>query len=183
MQESAPPQSVPSPTTQWLRRTFSMVAAKVNPRGATADRANLPASPAVDSGSNTDAAEKAPITSNDVSRRRRIAELLCKAMLLVEASDAVATAEGAAGFDPLERESTAITTRDEESDQILQFLSVVREASPAMIRESLGVSRSAVYRALRRLSREQRVVSEGQTRMLVYRLNQAEPPPEMLERN
>jgi DNA-binding transcriptional ArsR family regulator len=160
-----------------------MVAAKVDPRGTKADRANLPASPSADSDSNTDPDEKAPIASNDAGRRRRIAELLCKAMLLTEASDAVTAAEGAAGFNRLEKDSTAITTRDEESDQILQFLSVVREASPAMIRESLGVSRSAVYRTLRRLSREQLVISEGQTRMLVYRLNQAEPPPEILERN
>lgn len=183
MQESAPPQSVPSPTTQWLRRTFSMVAAKVTPRGAMAGRANLPASPAADSSSNADSEEKAPLASSDAGRRRRIAELLCKATLLAEASDAVTATEGAGGFDTLEKESTAITTRDEESDQILQFLSVVREASPAMIRESLGVSRSAVYRALRRLSREQLVISEGQTRLLVYRLNQAEPPPEILEQN
>lgn len=119
----------------------------------------------------------------EAARRRRIAELLCKAIYLAEASDAVAGAGRATGVDIPEEEFAATITRDTESDQVLQFLSVVREASPAMICESLGVSRSTAYRALRRLSREQQVISEGQTRMLVYRLNQVEPPPEMLERN
>lgn len=119
----------------------------------------------------------------EADRRRRIAELLCKAIYSAEASDAVAGAERAAGVDSPEEELAATITQNKESNQVLRFLSVVREASPGMIRESLGVSRSTVYRALRRLSREQQVISAGQTRMLVYRFNQAEPPPEMLERN
>jgi hypothetical protein len=117
------------------------------------------------------------------SRRRRIAELLCKAILLAEANDAVAAAERAAGVDVPTEPDEATNERNEESDRVLQFLSVVREASPATIRESLGISRSTVYRALQRLSREQQVIAEGQTRMIVYRLNQAEPPPEKVELN
>ena len=117
------------------------------------------------------------------SRRRRIAELLCKAILLAEAKDAVAAAERAAGVDVPTEPDVATNERSEESDRVLQFLSVVREASPATIRESLGISRSTVYRALQRLSREQQVIAEGQTRMIVYRLNQAEPPPEKIELN
>ena len=117
------------------------------------------------------------------SRRRRIAELLCKAILLAEANDAVAAAERAAGVDVPTEPDEATNERNEESDRVLQFLSVVREASPATIRESLGISRSTVYRALQRLSREQQVIAEGQTRMIVYRLNQAEPPPEKIELN
>jgi DNA-binding transcriptional ArsR family regulator len=117
------------------------------------------------------------------SRRRRIAELLCKAILLAEANDAVVAAERAAGIDVPTVPDEATNERNEESDRVLQFLSVVREASPATIRESLGISRSTVYRALQRLSREQQVIAEGQTRMIVYRLNQAEPPPEKIELN
>ena len=44
-----------------------MVAAKVTPRGAMAGSANLPASPAADSGSNADPDEKAPIASSDAN--------------------------------------------------------------------------------------------------------------------
>ena len=117
------------------------------------------------------------------SRRRRIAELLCKAILLAEANDAVVAAERAAGIDVPTVPDEATNERNEESDRVLQFLSVVREASPATIRESLGISRSTVYRVLQRLSREQQVIAEGQTRMIVYRLNQAEPPPEKIEFN
>ena len=117
------------------------------------------------------------------SRRRRIAELLCKAILLAEANDAVAAAERAAGVDVATEPDQVTSERNEESDRVLQFLSVVREASPATIRESLGISRSTVYRALQRLAREQQVIAEGQTRMIVYRLNQAEPPPEKIELN
>lgn len=124
-----------------------------------------------------------PTGMTESSRRRRIAELLCKAILLAEANDAVAAAERAAGVDVPTEPDVATNERSEESDRVLQFLSVVREASPATIRESLGISRSTVYRALQRLSREQQVIAEGQTRMLVYRLNQAEPPPEKMELN
>jgi DNA-binding transcriptional ArsR family regulator len=119
----------------------------------------------------------------EASRRRRIAELLCKAILLAEANDAVAAVERAAGVDVPTDPDEATNERNEESDRVLQFLGVVREASPATIRESLGISRSTVYRALQRLSREQQVIAEGQTRMIVYRLNQAEPPPEKIELN
>lgn len=123
------------------------------------------------------------VEMTELSRRRRIAELLCKAILLAEADDAVAAAERAAGVDVPTVPDEATNERNEESDRVLQFLSVVRAASPATIRESLGISRSTVYRALQRLSREQQVIAEGQTRMLVYRLNQAEPPPETIALN
>jgi DNA-binding transcriptional ArsR family regulator len=124
-----------------------------------------------------------PTGMTESSRRRRIAELLCKAILLAEANDAVAAAERAAGVDVATEPDQVTSERNEESDRVLQFLSVVREASPATIRESLGISRSTVYRALQRLAREQQVIAEGQTRMIVYRLNQAEPPPEKIELN
>lgn len=123
------------------------------------------------------------VEMTEPSRRRRIAELLCKAILLAEADDAVVAAERAAGVEVPTVPDEETNERSEESDRVLQFLSVVRAASPATIRESLGISRSTVYRALQRLSREQQVIAEGQTRMLVYRLNQAEPPPEKIALN
>ncbi len=68
-------------------------------------------------------------------------------------------------------------------DQILEFLKISGGASPAVIRNSLGLSRSRVYRSLQRLSQERQVHAHGQTRDLVYQLNQTEPPPDMIGMN
>jgi len=114
-------------------------------------------------------------------RRHRIAQLLHKAILEADTYDAV-------NLDaPTEVEPESVS-RDFQSDipdveRVIQFLRVAGEASPANIRSSLGLSRSGAFRVLQSLAHSQRVVTRGQTRTLVYCLNEREPSPEKLELN
>jgi len=113
----------------------------------------------------------------DPARRRRIAELLCKAIQMASVSDAL---EVSATPDvPARPASVALS----EGDRVLNFLRVVGEASPAAIRQSLGLSRSGVFRTLQRLAHERQVAAHGQTRTLVYRLTRDAPPPDRIALN
>ena len=113
------------------------------------------------------------IDTHGVSRRRRIAKLLCKAVQLSQVSDAShleTDSETLAG-------SGTYPAPIQQSDEtrILRFLKISGSASPVVIRNSLGLSRSTVYRTLQRLSQERQVRSNGQTRSVVYELCQGEP--------
>jgi uncharacterized membrane protein len=119
---------------------------------------------------------------SDKQRVRRIAELLCKAIVLTDASWAVQLhALSTDSSEPIVLPSF----RDASSgdDRILNYLAFVGTASPAVIRSSLGLSRTSTYRALRRLSSVGNIVASGQTRGVVYRLSQGEPPPEKIRLN
>ena len=72
---------------------------------------------------------------------------------------------------------------DSEETRILDYLGLTGQGSPVSIRTALGLSRSATYRALHRLTVAGHVVPNGQTRMLAYRLNKAEPSPQNIGRN
>lgn len=111
-------------------------------------------------------------------RRRRIAELLHKAISELESTQLSSTEF----FTPA---SSNVTPAAELSDpeRVVRFLRITGESSPATIRTTLGLSRSGAFRVLQSLAHAQRIVSHGQTRTLVYRLNEREPPPDRLALN
>jgi biotin operon repressor len=125
-----------------------------------------------------------PDSMSDAQRLHRIAELLCKAIVLTEASRAVEPLPGQA--DPQEllaSSSLPDAAAESENNRILNYLGFVGAASPAVIRSTLGLSRTRTYRALHRLTSEGCVVASGRTRGLAYRLNQGEPPAERIGLN
>ena len=123
------------------------------------------------------------IVLTEDERRRRVAELLYKAIVLAEAERAVApcrvveVAAAPSQFAAMPDESGWEETR------ILDYLEVAGQGSPVSIRTALGLSRSATYRALHRLTVAGHVVPSGQTRMLAYQLNKAGPSPQNIGRN
>ena len=119
----------------------------------------------------------------DQERRRRVAELLCKAIFLAEAKRAVRPVRVAGGAGDLVHSSTMPNDTGSEEIRILDYLELRGRGSPVSIREALGLSRSATYRALHRLTVAGHVVPSGQTRMLAYQLNKAEPSPQNIGLN
>lgn len=119
----------------------------------------------------------------DQERRRRVAELLCKAIFLAEAKRAVPPVRLADAAGNLVRNPTTPNDTDSEETRILDYLELTGQGSPVSIRTALGLSRSATYRALQRLTVAGHVVPSGQTRMLAYQLNKAEPSPQNIGRN
>jgi hypothetical protein len=116
-------------------------------------------------------------------RRGRIAELLCKAILLSEAKR-VLEAPPSSGEAVVSAPVT--TTPDDvgsEELRILDYLELAGRGSPAAIREALGLSRSATYRALHRLTVVGHIRPGGKTRGLAYQLNDGEPPPHKIALN
>lgn len=126
--------------------------------------------------------ETAIVLTND-ERRRRVAELLCKAISLSEAKRVVETppSSGEVVVSP----PVTTTPGDVGSDEhrILDYLELAGRGSPAAIREALGLSRSATYRALHRLTVVGHIRPGGKTRGLAYQLNSAEPPPHKIALN
>ena len=119
----------------------------------------------------------------DQERRRRVAELLCKAIFLAEAKRAVRPVRVAGGGGDLVHSSTMPNYTDSEETRILDYLELAGQGSPVSIRTALGLSRSATYRALLRLTVAGHVVPSGQTRRLAYPLNKAEPSPQNIGLN
>ncbi len=111
-------------------------------------------------------------------RRRRVAELLCKAIVLAEAKRVLQPVRMANGAGDLAHKSALPDDTDADEGRILDYLALAGEGSPRSIRSALGLSRSATYHALRRLTVAGHVVRSGQTRMLAYRLSQVEFPPQ-----
>ena len=126
--------------------------------------------------------EAAVVLTND-ERRRRVAELLCKAISLSEAKRVV-EAPPSCG-EVLASAPATKTPEDVGSEElrILDYLELAGRGSPAAIREALGLSRSATYRALHRLTVVGHVRPSGKTRGLAYQLNDAEPPPHKISLN
>ena len=121
---------------------------------------------------------------SDVQRLHRIAELLCKAILLTEASRAVRpVAPQAEPVQTVARSDFAEDNLLSEEERVLNYLDFVDAASPATIRNALGFSRTGTYRILRQLTAAGCVAASGQTRELVYRLNRGEPPVEKISLN
>jgi len=117
--------------------------------------------------------ETGSIDSDGLGRRRRIAKLLCKAVQLSQVSGAFHTKPDFETEAGVGESGNPIPQSDET--RILRFLEISGSASPIVIRQSLGLSRSSVYRTLQRLSGESQVSSNGNTRSLVYELCRGEP--------
>jgi uncharacterized membrane protein len=125
-----------------------------------------------------------PDSLSDAQRLRRIAELLCKAIVLTEASRAVQPLPRPADSgESVVPPSFLDAAAPSEDDRISSYLAFVGGASPAVIRSTLGMSRTGTYRALHRLTAAGSIVASGQTRGLVYRLNQGEPPADKIGLN
>jgi uncharacterized membrane protein len=122
------------------------------------------------------------VLPND-ERRRRVAELLCKAISL-SAAKRVVEVPRLCG-EVVVSEPVTTTPDDVGSDEhrILDYLELAGRGSPAAIRDALGLSRSATYRALHRLTVAGHIRSSGKTRGLAYQLNDAEPPPHKIALN
>ena len=117
-----------------------------------------------------------PLSPHD--RVRRISALLCKAVMLAEAKRMVQPPS--AGAEPMAPEKGDVTDIDE---RILNFLRGSGEASPLLIRSALGIPRSTAYWSFLRLRRAGQIVGNGRARALIYRLNEQEPPPEIIALN
>ncbi len=118
----------------------------------------------------------------DDQRIRRICELLSKAMILDAVgrivSPTVATAEAAPKA--ILPEQVVVETGSDVA-RIESYLVLIGEASPAMIRETLGLPRMRIYRAAQRLLAAGTIMVSGQTRTVTYRLSAA--PTEKLSHN
>ncbi len=105
-------------------------------------------------------------------RIRRICELLSKAMVLDAASRIVSPAAVAAEAIPRTTSpEQVIAESGSDLGRIESYLALIGEASPAMIRETLGLPRMRIYRAAQRLLVAGKIVISGQTRTVTYRLS------------
>ncbi|KAB2911754.1 MAG: hypothetical protein F9K30_21515 [Dechloromonas sp.] len=113
---------------------------------------------------------------SDDERLRRIAELLCKAILPMQASEAVATpAAGQSKDEPVKHPAFVDPHEVGEDNRVLSYLRFVGHASPAQIRGTLGLSRTGTHRVLFRLSRSGKIAASGRTRNILYQLSQSAP--------
>lgn len=107
----------------------------------------------------------------------RIATLLCKAVMLAEAKRMVRPA------------GAVIPTCQDQAERIdidhriLNYLQVSGEATPLVIREALGLTRSTAYRSFLRLQQAGHILGTGRASALVYRLNQQEPSADRIGLN
>lgn len=121
------------------------------------------------------------VTTDGPRRRRRIAELLHKAMVEVESTLPSSDPEDSIAAEA----DTPVAMQADlpDSERVVRFLRVTGQSSPANIRNSLGLSRSGTFRVLQALTHARRIVSHGHTRTLVYRLNERAPMPDRIELN
>lgn len=102
-----------------------------------------------------------------------IAEILCQA---IQASDLSVKEDG--DRSPrirLETQSPSVEKSVRllsDEDRVIRYLWQVGEASPAALRTFLRLPKTSAFRVLNRLSDSGQIVSEGQTRSLVYRLGE-----------
>lgn len=113
-------------------------------------------------------------------RHRRIAALLHKAIVEYAADRAVQDRHTDTQSIP---ESEVRETEESDAQRVIGFLRITGEASPASIRNSLGLSRSSSFRVLQSLAHSRCIVSCGRTRNLVYRLNEQAPAPNKVALN
>lgn len=72
---------------------------------------------------------------------------------------------------------------DNNEGKIISHLGRVGEASPAQLRTMLGMPKTSAYRVMNRLTESGLIVSGGQTRAVVYRLNELPPHHQNVEGN
>ncbi len=111
----------------------------------------------------------APYLSEE-QRMNRICDLLSKAVVS-DWSSRLAETPGSGPDSPNPRDCPAESS-DEE--RIVGYLSLVGAANASLIRETLGLSKMRVYRALQPLLMSGRVAASGRSRMTSYALTRAE---------
>ncbi|MBI5767783.1 MAG: hypothetical protein HZA93_08300 [Verrucomicrobia bacterium] len=111
----------------------------------------------------------APYLSEE-QRMNRICDLLSKAVVS-DWSSRLAETPGPRPDSSNPRDRPAESS-DEE--RIVGYLSLVGAANAALIRETLGLSKMRVYRALQPLLMSGRVAASGRSRMTSYALTRAE---------
>lgn len=114
------------------------------------------------------AAATAPGTIPD-KRMNRICQLLSKAVLRDWTSRVVVEDRPAEKVDRRLGGSEAA-----DGARILAYLGLIGEASPATIRETTGLARMRVYRALQPLLADGRIVALGMGRTTRYRVSYSE---------
>lgn len=106
-------------------------------------------------------------------RRRRIAELLCKA---IHAGDAKAgISEPLTAASPRGQVMKSPAPTDEE--RVLNYLRHVDQATPRVLRAALGLPRTTMYRILLRLGQQGLIGSSGNSRAVVHWLMNKETKP------
>ena len=114
----------------------------------------------------------------DCDRLKRIGEILCAAILSHSPPLEVSADEFESG------ESPVIDRWEMEPEKrVLDYLSRTGEASPAILRTVLHLPRTSAYRIMNRLVESGQIVSEGQTRSLIYRLVSLPPHNQNVEGN
>lgn len=107
---------------------------------------------------------------SEEQRMNRICQLLSKAVVSDWSSRLAETPRQPTESNlPPDRPSES---SDEE--RIVGYLSLVGEANAALIRETLGLSKMRVYRALQPLLTSGRVAASGRSRMTTYALTRSE---------
>ncbi|MEZ5415456.1 MAG: helix-turn-helix domain-containing protein [Opitutaceae bacterium] len=108
---------------------------------------------------------------SDSIRLERIGEILYDAILasgLLEETgeDEASLPESTRG----QQQILSGAPQDQSEARVITYLGRVGEASPSALRTVLGMPRTSAYRVMNRLVESGRILSEGQTRTLVYRL-------------
>ena len=121
---------------------------------------------------------------NEQERLKRIAEILCSA-ILAEGPSIVEPGESVDGDrdQSLLLEPVTVQRGTVHEDKVVNYLSKVGEASPAILRAVLQLPRTSAYRVIDGLVESGRIVSDGQTRALVYRLGTLPPHRQNVEGN
>lgn len=121
---------------------------------------------------------------SEAKRLRRIAELLCTAIARTEAMAAVAAPVPADSGEHSRPGPACLTVdNDAEAERVINYLRFVGSAAPAMIRGTLGMSRTGTHRVLIRLARAGKITVSGKTRSIAYRLKELEPPADRIMLN
>jgi hypothetical protein len=107
---------------------------------------------------------------SEEQRMNRICQLLSKAVVSDWSSRLAEIPRQPAGFNPVHERPGG--SSDEE--RIIGYLSLVGAANAALIRETLGLSKMRVYRAMQPLLMGGRIAASGQSRMTTYALTRAE---------
>lgn len=121
---------------------------------------------------------------SEAERLRRIAELLCKAIARTAAIGVVAAPVPVdSGEHSPPRPGFMTVDNDAEAERVISYLRFVGSAAPAMIRGTLGLSRTGTHRVLIRLARAGKIIVSGKTRNIAYRLKELEPPADRIMLN
>jgi hypothetical protein len=121
---------------------------------------------------------------SEAERLRRIAELLCEAIARTAAREAVAAPVAAdSGRHLPPRPGFMTVDNDADAERVIRYLRFVGSAAPAMIRGTLGLSRTGTHRVLIRLARAGKIIVSGKTRNIAYRLKELEPPADRIMLN